>query len=98
MQQIEIKFFWPLTEQAELDLDFSPSEAYAEKERALAAERWKSFITPSNTTLVTAINYNNITASFILDLDNQIVLRSKKKPNILARWIYKLLGITWQQK
>jgi hypothetical protein len=98
MQQIEIQYFFPLTEQAELDLDFSPSEAYAEKERALAAERWKSFITPCNTTIITGSNYNHITSSFILDLDNQIVLRSKKKPNILARWIYKLLGITWQQK
>jgi len=28
MQQLEIKFFWPLTEQIPLDLDFTHSENY----------------------------------------------------------------------
>lgn len=33
MQQLEIKFFFPLTEQNELDLDFKPCLDYAEEQR-----------------------------------------------------------------
>ena len=34
--QTEIQFFWPLTEQIPLDLDFSPSLAYEEEKRRQA--------------------------------------------------------------
>jgi hypothetical protein len=33
MQQLEIKFFFPLTEQNELDLDYKPCLDYAEEQR-----------------------------------------------------------------
>ena len=33
MQQLEIDFFWPLTQQIELDLDFTPSEQWNEEWR-----------------------------------------------------------------
>jgi len=36
MKQLEIEFFWPLTQQVPLDLDFTPCEEYAaEKQRQL---------------------------------------------------------------
>lgn len=36
MKQLEIEFFWPLTEQIRLDLDYTPCEEYAaEKQRQL---------------------------------------------------------------
>ena len=33
MQQLEIQYFFPLTEQIELDLDFTESEQYDEQRR-----------------------------------------------------------------
>ena len=33
MQQLEIQYFFPLTEQIELDLDFTESEHYDEQRR-----------------------------------------------------------------
>lgn len=33
MYQQEIEFFWPLTEQIKLDLDFKPSQEYEEQKR-----------------------------------------------------------------
>jgi hypothetical protein len=35
MQQLEIKYFFPLTEQIPLDLDFSPCEDYARQKAGL---------------------------------------------------------------
>lgn len=34
MTQLEIKFFFPLTEQVPLDLDYKPCQEYEEKQRA----------------------------------------------------------------
>lgn len=51
MKQLEIEFFWPLTEQTELDLDFTPSVMYDEQKRR---EKWNYntlTINPSGTYL-----------------------------------------------
>ena len=37
MYQLSIDFFWPLTEQISLDLDYTPCEWFAEEKRAAAA-------------------------------------------------------------
>lgn len=42
MQQLEIQYFFPLTEQIPLDLDFSPSVAYEEQKRK---EMWANSVT-----------------------------------------------------
>ncbi len=34
MQQIDIQYFWPLTEQVALDLDYTPCKEYESKKRA----------------------------------------------------------------
>ena len=36
MQQLEIQYFFPLTEQIALDLDFTPCEEYIKEQRRLA--------------------------------------------------------------
>ena len=33
MHQLELEYFWPLTEQIKLDLDFKPCQEYHEQER-----------------------------------------------------------------
>lgn len=49
MQQLEIEFFFPLTEQIPLDLDFTPSEEYAKKlrEEQRAGMVTTSFLNPN---------------------------------------------------
>ena len=37
MYQLSIDFFWPLTEQISLDLDYTPCEHYAEEKQAAIA-------------------------------------------------------------
>ena len=38
MYQQEIEFFWPLTEQTTLDLDFTPCQEYLEQKRKAAMQ------------------------------------------------------------
>ena len=37
MSQLEIEYFWPLTEQINLNLDFTPCEEYEEEKQKKAA-------------------------------------------------------------
>jgi len=41
MQQLEIQYFFPLTEQVSLELDFKPCDDYAKQ---LQEERWKNSV------------------------------------------------------
>jgi hypothetical protein len=90
MQQLEFEYFWPLTEQIPLDLDYSVC--------------WKpSVVTPTingGTGLMVSRDDTSITWSttFVADdIDTKklsIVL--DKKPNFVVRWLYKLLKINWK--
>lgn len=87
--QLEIKYFWPLTEQIELDLDYSnchkPKIEWSPIDRSL-------YTFPTSTTNTT------ISAShLVLDIDTTTV-KTKCKPNILSRCIYRLIGLKWEVK
>jgi hypothetical protein len=97
MQQLEIKYFFPLTEQMPLDLDYTETTAYEQKKRQ---EMWSAnTITISNGG---TIGYNFVSAlepSFTIDVDQvPITIVSKDKPNFVKRWIYKTLGMKWKAK
>ena len=92
--QLEFKFFWPLTEQIPLDLDF----AGCEKEKvytygaAIGVGNGGTSYTIANNTWTTA----SISAgSLHLDIETTTI-RSKEKPPVIRRWLYKLLGIKWE--
>lgn len=97
MQQLEIQYFFPLTEQIPLDLDFTESTAYFEKKRQ---EMWAaSTITISSGGTGSYTFANNIEPSFTIDVDQvPITIVSKNKPNFVKRWIYKTLGMKWKAK
>lgn len=83
MKQVEIEYFWPLTEQIDLDLDFNG-----------CYNRPPLFeIRPNDTKTVMSINSNYIT----LDVD-YVNVKVSKKPNIFTRGIYKLIGLKWEVK
>ena len=88
MKQIELEFFWPLSQQIPLDLDFPPSI---------------SMPSISPMTVGTALYSIGGTSSTIttgkLSVDiGSTVFRVEKKPNIIRRGLYKALGVKWEKK
>lgn len=106
MQQLEIEYFFPLTEQIPLDLDFSPSKAYDEQKQ-------KEWLTGSSGTLLmsdgiglTTWSHPN-TISFkpeddsvgYWELGKGFHFYNKKKPNWLhQKMVAMFLGLKWKDK
>lgn len=105
MQQLEIKFFFPLTEQIPLDLDFTPCEKYLEE---LRAKQIANSIIPNGAFLVAGggigatwatVNLSDVEPNFTIDIDQMpITVMSKEKPSFIRRYIYKILGMKWKAK
>jgi hypothetical protein len=85
--QQEIKFFWPLTEQIPLDLDYTGCDkpTLTVPISAVAGSQTIAF---SNGTW-TATPYINM---------DDIKFTLNKKPGIIRRLAYKLLGINWETR
>ena len=105
MQQLEISYFFPLTEQVPLDLDYKPCDEYTKE---LQEAKWKNSITlisgtglcfASNGTTASWVSIDNNLGnpSFTINVDAMpITIQSKTKPNIFRRYIYKILGMKWK--
>ena len=108
MQQLEIYFFWPLTEQVSLDLDFTPSEEWIAEWRKrqltnntigsngnllVANGGTISWSQPMTTSLVVKQDVKNVGKWEITE--NMFVYRPTK-PNAVIRFMAKyLLGFKW---
>jgi len=94
MNQIPIKFFYPLTEQIELDLDYTPchNHEYQKRKEKLANSvlSYDGSITMSTVCRVDPVFRINVD-------DNKIVVVSKEKPNLIKRIIYNAFGMKWRQ-
>lgn len=97
MQQLEIKFFWPLTEQIPLDLDFTPSENYTIEKKNRMITNGGVF---TNNIINNIMNTNTtMVPNLTIDVDSTpITVTSKDKPNFIKRTVYKALGIKWRIK
>ena len=105
MQQLEISYFFPLTEQVPLDLDFKPCEEHAKK---LQEERWKNSCTITSGMGLTIANGGNTwttisnnlgNPSFTINVDAMpITIISKKKPNFILKFLYKSMGMKWKSE
>jgi len=90
MQQLSIDYFWPLTEQIPLDLDYTDC-AKPQLIVPIIGATTIAFNTGWNgTTSITA-------ARLQLDVDTTVI-KSKTKPPLIRRWLYKLLGLKWEIK
>jgi hypothetical protein len=97
MQQLEIQYFFPLTEQIPLDLDFRPSYEHEAKKRADMIAG--SVLIAGGTGTAWATISNNIEPSFCIDIDQTpLTVVSKNKPSIFRRYIYKIMGVKWKAK
>jgi len=89
--QTEIKFFWPLTEQMELDLEYGPTHLHYRAQGIAGVHSMPilgSIHEFSQPTWTTSINIDS----------NNIVVISEKVPPLYRRLLYKLLGINWKKK
>ena len=101
MQQLEIEYFFPLTEQINLDLDFTLTENYILDKRA---EQAKNSVTSgmllsvgNGGTTWTTISNNLGNPSFTINVDTMpITIISKNKPNFIMKFIYKSMGMKWK--
>jgi hypothetical protein len=96
--QLEIKYFWPLTEQIPLDLDYTNCER-----PKLYTSSGTTIQGTTGTTWVTAVS--NITPSLVVNGDNVEGYMKignlhigQKKPNFFRKVIYKILGFNWEKK
>lgn len=88
MTQLEIQFFWPLTEQIELDLDYTGCDT---RLSTLHYEQKNSnFIIANN--LASSV----IVPSYIVLNTDDLRIRGSKKPKLITRILYKLLNIKWE--
>ena len=89
-QQTEIQFFFPLTEQIPLDLDYGPTHLHF---------RAKGIAGTSSMPILGSIHeFTPITWTTSINVDtNNITITSKKIPPLYRRILYKLLGINWKQ-
>jgi hypothetical protein len=93
MYQQSIQFFWPLTEQIPLDLDY----ANCERPKLTVDSGSTGFTilptTIGNTILAMEMNPTKLT----VDVEN-ITFKQKVKPNWFRRIIYKIIGVQWEIK
>jgi hypothetical protein len=99
MQQLNIEYFFPLTEQIPLELDFKPCTDYAEEQRKKQNYTGYTLNTwaVNGTTSWTTISNNLGNPSFTINVDAMpITIISKKKPNFIMKFIYKSMGMKWK--
>ena len=85
MNQLEFKFFWPLTEQIPLDLDYS--DCIPPKLTMSGTS-----ISLGNSIGMYATGAINVSPFIRIDNENITVAFTKKQP-WYRKWIYKLIGI-----
>jgi hypothetical protein len=100
MQQLQIEYFFPLTEQIALDLDFKPCTEYAEEQRKKQTYTGYTLDSWAGTGATwTTISNNLGTPSFTINVDAMpITIVSKKKPNFIMKFIYKSMGMKWKSE
>lgn len=101
MQQLCIEYFYPLTEQVILDLDFTPCQEYAASKYvgSIIGGDGLCLTVGTNGSVAWATVANTMAPSFTIDVDQTpITITSTAKPNIFKRYIYKMLGMKWKAK
>ena len=113
MQQLEISFFYPLTEQIPLDLDFTSTEEWIAEWRK---RQWNtntlatsgSFLIASGGTGITSWS-QPVTSSFVVkpstnnvgkwEISDSVFVYRPTKPNAVIRFMAKhLLGFKWHDE
>lgn len=89
MSQLQFQFFWPLTEQIPLDLDYTGCET-------------KKFSVPCNYETYAIRNTDWTNTSFVasnlsIDVDTTVI-KTKDEPPFYRKALFKMMGIKWEKK
>jgi len=109
MQQIEIPFFYPLTEQTSLDLDFTQTEQWIAEWRN---KQWSPVTSGSyliSNGGVVGTSWSQPTTEFVIrpseknagkwEITNNMFVYRPTKPNAVVRFFAKLLlGFKWHDE
>ena len=110
MYQQEIKFFWPLTEQISLDLDYTPSLEYIkEKQNRELQNSVTSKYVRDNGNVCSTITSQPLPTSFEFkptggsvgawEVSEKVFFHRPEKPKAIVRFMSKLLlGWKWTDK
>ena len=94
MQQLNIEYFFPLTEQINLDLDYTDC---AKPKLWTTIDSGLTLTVGNGGTTWTTISNNLGNPSFTINVDAMpITIISKKKPNFIMKFIYKSMGMKWK--
>ena len=97
MTQLPLIFFWPLTEQIPLDLDYKDCEKPKLYANTVVSSGLSGLelttVTTGTTWVAMEINPQKLT----VDVE-QVCFKQKVKPNLFRRMIYKIIGINWELK
>ena len=109
MEQLNITYFFPLTEQIQLDLDYTPCKKYEEeklKDSQYVGNRidqWGINSIHAGTMLVSN-GYDQVWSTTINEPKliiypdkTPITFKTENKPNILTRLVYRALGVKWEK-
>ena len=98
MRQVEIQFFWPLTEQVPLELDY----ANCEKPKISTNTGGTFLYIPVGSY---ALTNGATTSTYALHVDGKVTMdadkmtfRTSKKPNIFRKMLFNVLGIKLEKK
>jgi hypothetical protein len=94
MQQLEIQYFFPLTEQIPLDLNYTDE---CEPQPSLFLSSGSNFVLGTSSTLEVNPWVTVNTGRLELDVE-QTIIKVAKKPPLHRRVLYKLMGIDWKVK
>lgn len=93
MYQQSIQFFWPLTEQIPLDLNYKDCE----KPKLTVSSGSTGFTILPTTTASTWVALEMNPTKLTVDVEN-ITFKQKVKPNWFRRIVYKIIGVQWEIK
>ena len=98
MQQLEIQYFYPLTEQIPLGLDYT--DCIKPKVWTTVDSGMTLSLSVMNGVVGTVCMPTNIgSPSFTINVDAMpITIISKKKPNFIMKFIYKSMGMKWKSE
>ena len=92
MTQLPLIFFWPLTEQIPLDLDYTDCEKPKLYTNTVVSSGLElTTVTTGTTWVAMEINPSKLTVNV-----DEVCFKQKEKPNIFRRMIYKIIGIKWE--
>jgi hypothetical protein len=107
MKQLEIEYFFPLTQQISLDLDYTPCQEYElQKEKATASITSSALYVGGNYSLTSSAINNSVLVVQPTDdyvghwiISSGVEFRRPVKPNwVVRKFSELLLGWKWKDK